>query len=119
MQGAGMAWVGRSRQGRLLGEISIAKYEKRPEWGKEKRIAERLVRRYQIDGVWGLAPERDPERIHRQRSNQAPPIEYAEADRRLALITQFLGKRLITNDELREYAKKHSLSWRSLRNHLA
>src|SRR6266567_557682 len=96
------------------------------------RIAERLIRRYQLDGVWGLAPERDPERLHRPRSNQAPPSEYAaatpkqreEADRRLALITPYLSKRHITNDELRDYAKehsteKHSLSWRSMRNYLA
>ena len=42
------------------------------------RVAERLVRRYQIDGVWGLASERDPERMHRPH-NQASPIEYAAA----------------------------------------
>src|SRR6266699_209356 len=96
------------------------------------RIAERLIRRYQLDGVWGLAPEHDHERLHRPRSKQAPPSEYAaatpkqreEADRRLALITPYLSKRHITNDELRDYAKehsteKHSLSWRSMRNYLA
>ena len=96
------------------------------------RIAERLIRRYQIDGVWGLAPERDPERLPRPRSNQAPPMEYAaasppkraEADRRLVLITPFSGRRHITNDELRDYAKansteEHSLSLRTMRNYLA
>ena len=96
------------------------------------RIAERLVRRYQIDGVWGLAPERDPERLHRPRSSQAPPMEYAaasppkraEADRRLVLITPFSGRRHITNDELRQYAEEysteeHSLSLRTMRNYLA
>ncbi len=95
------------------------------------RVAERLVRRYQIDGVWGLAPERDPERIHRPR-NQVPPIEYAaatpkkraEADRRLALITPFIGRRRIPNDELKAHAEKHStqehpLSLRTLRDYLA
>ena len=95
------------------------------------RVAERLVRRYQIDGVWGLAPERDPERIHRPR-NRVPPIEYAaaspkkraEADRRLALITPFIKRRRIPNDELKEHAKKHSteehpVSWRTLRYYLA
>src|SRR5258708_5533373 len=95
------------------------------------RVAERLVRRYQIDGVWGLSPERDPERMHRPR-NQVPPIEYAaatpkkraEADRRLALITPFIGRRRIPNEELKVYAeqhstKEHTLSWRTMRDYLA
>jgi len=95
------------------------------------RKAERLVRRYQIDGVWGLAPERDPERMHRRR-NKVPPIDYAaatpekrtEADRRLTLITPFIGRRRIPNKELKTYAKQHStkehsLSLRTLRDWLA
>lgn len=96
------------------------------------RIAERLVRRYQTDGVWGLAPERDPERLHRPRSNQVAPLKYAEAsppkraeaDRKLALITPFFGRRHITNDELKKYAEdhstnEHSLSLRTMRDHLS
>ncbi len=95
------------------------------------RVAERLVRRYQIDGVWGLAPERDPERMHRPR-NPVPPIAYAsatpkkreEADRRLVLITPFIGRKHITNAELDVHAeqhstKEHSLSRRSMRVYLA
>src|SRR6266567_3489512 len=57
------------------------------------RKADRLVRRYQIDGVWGLAPEYDPERFHRVWHKgslidfaAATPESRAEAERRHALI---------------------------------
>ena len=124
----------------ILGELTeaitirgddIYMLSRKYEGDRNFRKAERLVRRYQIDGVWGLAPERDPERKHRPR-NQVPPIDYAaatpekreEADRRLGLITPYIGKRRITNEELKTYAKEHStkehsLSGRTLRDWLA
>lgn len=94
--------------------------------GWEQRKAERLVRRYQIDGVWGLAPERDPERLHRPK-NHAPPIEFAaatpkaraKAEERLALITPYIGKRHIPNEELKTYAEQHGSSLRAMRDYLA
>lgn len=94
------------------------------------RVAERLVRCYQIYGVWGLASERVLEQMHRPH-NQAPPFEYAaakpvkraETDRRFALITPFIGRRRIPNEDLKVYAtehstEEHSLSWRTLRYYL-
>jgi len=98
--------------------------------GGSWRKADRLVRRYQIDGVWGLAPEYDPERFHRVWHKgslidfaAATPKSRAEAERRLALITPYIGKRRITNEELRVYAEQHSteehsLSWRTMRDYL-
>jgi transposase InsO family protein len=71
----------------ILGELAdaititgddIYKLSRKYEGDRNFRKAERLVRRYQIDGVWGLAPERDPERMHRPR-NQIPPIDDAAA----------------------------------------
>lgn len=92
----------------------------------EPRKAERLVRRYQIDGVWGLAPERDPERLHRPK-NPAPPSEFAaatpkaraKAEERLALITPYTGKKQIPNDEIKTYAEQHGSSLRAMREYLA
>ena len=94
--------------------------------GWHHRKAERLVRRYQIDGIWGLAPERDPERLHRPK-DPVPPAEFAtatpkaraEAERRLALITPYLGKRPIPNEELKTYAEEHGSSLRAIRDYLA
>lgn len=124
----------------ILGELTdaititgddIYTLSRKYEGDRNFRKAERLVRRYQIDGVWGLAPERDPERMHHPR-NQVPPIDYAaatpekrqEADRRLGLITPYIGRRRIPNKELETYAKEHStkehsLSSRTLRDWLA
>jgi transposase InsO family protein len=90
------------------------------------RKAERMVRRYQIDGVWGLAPERDPERLHRPK-NSIPPVEFAaatpkaraEAEKRLALIKPYIGKRHIPNDELKTFAERHGNSLRTMRDYLA
>lgn len=106
-------------------------YELAKRQGWNYRKAERLVRRYQIDGVWGLVPERDPERIHRPRNQKplvdfaaAPPDQRAEAERRLDLIKPYLGRRRIPNEELKTHARKHStpehtISLRTLRDYLA
>ncbi len=119
----------------ILGELADAvtitgddvyKLSQKYEGEGKFRVAERLVRRYQIDGVWGLAPERDPERMHRLR-DQNPPVDFgaaapasrAEAERRLTLITPFIGRRRIPNEELKTYAKEHQTSLRSLRDYLS
>lgn len=89
------------------------------------RKAERLVRRYQIDGVWGLAPERDPERISRQRTQPmhselavASPKARAEADKRYNLIKPYIERRRIPNKELKVYAEENDSSLETLRKYL-
>ena len=93
--------------------------------GGSWRKADRLVRRYQIDGVWGLAPEYDPERFHRVWHKgslidfaAATPASRAEAERRHDLIKPYIGKKRIPKTELEAYAKEHGTSWRTLRDYL-
>ena len=101
-------------------------YDLAEKQGWHQRKAERLVRRYQIDGVWGLAPERDPERLHRPKQHN-PPSEFAtatpgaraEAEKRKTLIAPYIGKRRIPNEELKTYAEQHGSSLRTMRDYLA
>ncbi len=93
--------------------------------GGSWRKADRLVRRYQIDGVWGLAPEYDPERFHRVWHKgslidfaAATPELRAEAERRHALIKPYLGRKRIPKTELEAHAQAHDTSWRTLRDYL-
>lgn len=87
--------------------------------------AERLVRRYQANGVWGLAPEYDPERVYRQREKPTPP-DFAEAsekaqtiaNQRYELIKPFLHRKHITNADLRKYAEDHNVSLETMRKYL-
>ncbi len=95
----------------------------RHSWHAHK--AERLVRRYQANGVWGLAPEYDPERVSRQREKLALPdlAEASEqarsiADEHYELIQGFLHRKHIPNEELRAYAKQHETSLETLRKYL-
>lgn len=101
----------------------IANLAKKHGWSLRK--AERTVRRYQVDGVWGLAPERDPERLHRPKQHN-PPIEFAAAtpearataEKRKTLIDSYIGKRPIPNKELKTYAEQHGCSLRTMRDYL-
>ena len=93
--------------------------------GGSWRKADRLVRRYQMDGVWGLAPEYDPERFHRSWHKgslidfaAATPKTQAEAERRRDLIAPYIGRKRIPKKELETYAKEHGTSWRTLRDYL-
>jgi hypothetical protein len=93
--------------------------------GGSWRKADRLVCRYQMGGVWGLAPEYDPERFHRSWHKgslidfaAATPKSQAEAERRRDLIAPFIGRRRIPKPELEKYAKEHGTSWRTMRDYL-
>ncbi len=93
--------------------------------GGSWRKADRLVRRYQVNGVWGLAPEYDPERFHRAWHKGSPidfaaatPKSQAEARRRYDLIAPNIGRRRIPKPELEKYAKEHGTSWRTMRDYL-
>ena len=95
----------------------------RHSWHAHK--AERLVRRYQANGVWGLAPEYDPERVSRQREKPTQPdlAEASEQARSIAhehyeLIKDFLPRKHIPNKELRAYAKQKNVSLETLRKYL-
>jgi hypothetical protein len=87
--------------------------------------AERLVRRYQIDGIWGLAPERDPERIGRKQARPVRPEpavasdkSKVKAEKRYKLIEPYLGKKRIPNEELRAYAEANDSSLETVRKYL-
>jgi putative transposase len=111
-------------QGKEVTYDDIDGLVKEQKW-KTARKAERLVRRYQIDGIWGLAPEHDPERESRKRRQTSPPDLAAVSDealevaeQRYALITPYLARRRIPNEELRAYAQTHGLSLETLRKYL-
>lgn len=108
-------------KGVLIDEITALAL--RQHWSSHK--AERLVRRYQINGTWGLAPEYDPERMYRQREKPEPP-DFAEAsqearntaEKRYELIKPWLDKKHIPNEDLRVYAQAHHTSLETLRKYL-
>lgn len=102
----------------------IANLARKQGWSSSRK-AERLVRRYQIDGLWGLAPERDPERLGRKKERMPPPELVAvgdeavkTAEQRYALIAPYLFRKRIPNEELKAYAQQHDSSLETLRKYL-
>jgi putative transposase len=88
------------------------------------RKADRLIRRYQIGGVWGLAPERHPEKAQKRAQQKVSAFAAASdnaqkiVQERYTLITPFLGRKRIPNQELKDYGKEKGVSWRTLRKYL-
>jgi hypothetical protein len=90
-----------------------------------RRRAERLVRRYQTGGVWGLAPERDPEKMGQKQKKRVWPDQAAAsqhtlaiAEQRFKLIAPLLERKHIQNDVLQRYARRHNTSTRTLRQYI-
>lgn len=88
------------------------------------RKADRLIRRYQIGGIWGLAPERHLEKMQKHSQQVTPALASASdealktVEEHYTLIAPFIGRKRIPNKELKEYGKEKSVSWRTLRKYL-
>jgi putative transposase len=111
-------------RGEEITALDLAQITHEQQWDSSRR-AERLVRRYQIDGIWGLAPERDPERSNRKREPAPPPDLGAAtreaqdlAEERRVLIAPYLSRKRIPNAELLTYAQAHGVSLETMRKYL-
>jgi putative transposase len=93
-------------------------------WNEQR--ARRLLDRYQVGGVWGLAPDNDPKREQRihstKKQKQEPPRDYATLDEQtLATIEQrreMLGpltdQQTVSVEEVRARAQEVGVAERTL-----
>jgi hypothetical protein len=96
-------------------------------WNEQR--ARRLLDRYQVGGIWGLAPDNDPKREQRIRNKQKqpPPRDYSTLDEQsLAIIKQRLeilgmlkDQAEVRGDEIRTRSQETGVSERTLWGWLA
>lgn len=91
-------------------------------WNEQR--ARRLIDRYQVGGIWGLAPTNDPIRTQRARNKQkqAPPRDYSTLDepalatieKRLNALGTLRESKSVSSSDVLARAKETGVSERTL-----